>query len=275
MKVVAGTSSPLLAKRVADELETRLAKTTFKQFPDGEIYVRVESEVDDEVVVVQSITSSDDLITLMLLFDALEKSTITAVIPYMGYARQDKRFYEGEAISIRAVARFIESYADRVISVNVHSRNAAGYFRKLEEVDAMKLIGKYYKEQDVVMVSPDFGSLERVKRAAKAAECEFDYLEKRRIDAEHVEISPKNIDVEGRSVVIVDDIISTGGTVVEAARLLKASSIEAACVHAVLACNALNKLYAAGISRVVATDTIERAVSNISVAKLIAKAVKA
>jgi len=272
MKVVAGTSSPLLAKRVADELKTKLAKTTFKQFPDGELYVRVES--CDEAIVVQSITSSDDIVSLMLLFDALENNTITAVIPYMGYARQDRRFYDGEAISIRAVARLIEGYADRVISVNIHSREAASYFRKLEEVDAMGLIGEYYKGRDVVMVSPDFGSFERVKRAAKAAGCEFDYLEKRRIDAEHVEIVPKRIDLEGRNVVIVDDIISTGGTVIEAAKLLKAR-VEAACVHAVLASNALNKLYAAGVSRVVATDTIERAVSSISVAKLITKAVKA
>lgn len=273
MRIVAGTSSPLLAKRIADELGIKLAKATFKRFPDGELYVRVE-DIDGEAVIVQSITSSDDLVYLMLLFDALESCNITAVIPYMGYARQDKRFFDGEAISIRAVARLIESYAERVISVNLHSREAASYFKKLEEVDAMGLIGEHYKGQDVVMISPDLGSLERVRRAAEEAGCEYDYLEKRRIDAEHVEVSPKSLSVEGKRVVIVDDIISTGGTIVEAAKILNASSVEAACVHAVLASNALNKLYSAGVSRVIATDTIERAVSRISVAKLIAETVK-
>ncbi|AEA47616.1 ribose-phosphate diphosphokinase [Archaeoglobus veneficus] len=270
MRIIAGTSSPLLAKRIADELNVPLAKTTFKRFPDGELYVKVE-DVDNEVIVVQSVTSNDDLVCLMLLFDALESCDITAVVPYMGYSRQDRKFFDGEAISIRAVARLIESYANKVISVNLHSREAASHFRKLEEVDAMELIGEHYRDEDVVMISPDFGSLERVKRAAKAAGCEFDYLEKRRIDAEHVEITPKSLDVEGRRVVIVDDIISTGGTIVEAAKALRAEKVEAACVHAVLASNALNKLYAAGVARVVATDTIERAVSELSVATLIAE----
>lgn len=273
MKVVAGPSSPLLAKRISDSLNVELAKTTFKKFPDGELYVKVE-DVDEHAVVVQSINSNDDLVYLMLMLDALSDAEITAVIPYMGYARQDRKFNEGEAISIRAVARLIESYADRVVSVNIHSREAAGHFKKLVEVDAMGLIGEYFKDEDVVMISPDMGSYERVKVAASAAGCEFDYMEKRRLDAEKVEIKPKSLNVEGRRVVLVDDIISTGGTMIEATKILLesgAKSVEAACIHPVLAGYALNKLYAAGISRVVATDTIERAVSEISVAELIAE----
>ena len=113
MKVVAGKSSPLLAKRIAEKLGCELAKTTYKVFPDGELYVRVEG-VEDETVVVQSINSNEDLVQLMLIFDAVANTDITAVIPYMGYARQDRAFNEGEAVSIRAVAKLIESYADRV-----------------------------------------------------------------------------------------------------------------------------------------------------------------
>ncbi len=270
MKVVAGRSSPLLAKRIAERLGCELAKTTYKVFPDGELYVKVEKL--DEAVVVQSINSNDDLVQLMLIFDALGDAEITAVIPYMGYARQDRAFEEGEAVSIRAVAKLIESYADRVITVNIHSERAKGYFKKLTEVDAMPLIGKYYRGRDVVMISPDLGSLKRVERASRHAECEYDYLEKVRIDAEKVEIKPKNLNVEGRDVVIVDDIISTGGTIVEATKVLKslgARSIECACVHAVLAGNALNKLFNAGIKKVVATDTVEKPVSLISVAEAI------
>ncbi len=272
MKVVAGTSSPLLAKRIANALNADLAKTTFKKFPDGELYVRIE-DVDKEAVIVQSINSNDDLVALMLMFDALEDAEITAVIPYMGYARQDKKFNEGEAVSIRAVAKLIESYASKVITVNIHSRDAAGYFKKLVEVDAMPVIGQYYSGKDVVMVSPDLGSYERVKVCAEHAGCEFDYLEKTRLDAETVEIKPKSLDVKGKNVVIVDDIISTGGTMIEATKMLLkagANSVECACVHAVLAGNALNRLYSAGVRKVIATDTIEKAVSVISVAEAIA-----
>jgi len=202
----------------------------------------------------------------------LNDTEVVAVVPYMGYARQDKAFEDGEAISIRAIARLLESYESKVVTVNIHSKDAASHFSKLIDLDAMPIIGNYFKEQDVVMLSPDFGSYERVKVAAKAANCEFDYLEKRRIDAETVEIAPKNLDVEGKDVLIVDDIISTGGTIVEATKILLkngAKSVKAACVHAVLANYALNKLYNAGVTEVIATDTVERVVSKISVAGLI------
>ena len=271
MKVVAGNASPMLALRIAKTLNLRLAKTTFKKFPDGEIYVKVE-DFDDTNVVVQSLNCNEDVVSLMLLFDALNDTEVVAVVPYMGYARQDKAFEDGEAISIRAIARLLESYASKVVTVNIHSKDAASYFSKLIDLDAMPIIGNYFKEQDVVMLSPDFGSYERVKVAAKAANCEFDYLEKRRIDAETVEIAPKNLDVEGKDVLIVDDIISTGGTIVEATKILLkngAKSVKAACVHAVLANYALNKLYNAGVTEVIATDTVERVVSKISVAGLI------
>jgi len=274
MKVVAGKSSPLLSKRIAERLGCELAKTTYKVFPDGELYVRVEG-VEDEVIVVQSINSNDDLVQLMLIFDAVANADITAVIPYMGYARQDRAFNEGEAVSIRAVAKLIESYADRVITVNIHSEKAKSYFKKLVDVDAMPLIGDYYKGRDIVMISPDLGSLNRVKVASSYAGCEYDYLEKVRLDAENVEIKPKSLDVKGKDVVIVDDIISTGGTIVEATKVLKklgAKSVECACVHAVLAGDALNKLFNAGIKRVIATDTIEKSVSVISVADAIVSA---
>jgi len=272
MKVVAGNASPMLALRIAKTLNLRLAKTTFKKFPDGEIYVKVE-DFDDTNVVVQSLNCNEDVVSLMLLFDALNDTEVVAVVPYMGYARQDKAFEDGEAISIRAIARLLESYASKVVTVNIHSKDAASHFSKLIDLDAMPIIGNYFKEQDVVMLSPDFGSYERVKVAAKAANCEFDYLEKRRIDAETVEIAPKNLDVEGKDVLIVDDIISTGGTIVEATKILLkngAKSVKAACVHAVLANYALNKLYNAGVTEVIATDTVERVVSKISVAGLIA-----
>ncbi|RLI78050.1 ribose-phosphate diphosphokinase [Archaeoglobales archaeon] len=276
MKVVAGNASPMLALKVAEALNLKLAKTTFKKFPDSEIYVRVE-DFDDVNIVVQSLNCNEDVVSLMLLFDALSDTEIIAIIPYMGYARQDKAFEDGEAVSIRAIAKLLESYASEIITVNIHSKDAAGHFNKLVDLDAMPIIGNYFKEQDVVMLSPDFGSYERVKIAAKAANCDFDYLEKRRIDAETVEITPKSLDVEGKDIVFVDDIISTGGTMIEASKMLLksgAKSVRAVCVHAVLANYALNKLYNAGVTEVIATDTVEKVVSKISVAELIANEVK-
>lgn len=273
MRIVPGSSSPVLSRRIASILGVKLANVTFKRFPDGEIYVRIEDAGDDPVIV-QSITSNDDLVTLMLMLDALEGKDVTVVIPYMGYARQDRRFKEGEPISVRAVAKTVEGYAGRIITVNIHSKEASSHFRGLEEVDAMPIIGEHYRGRDVVMISPDLGSLERVKVCAEHAGCEFDYLEKERLDAERVVIKPKNLDVKGRDIVIVDDIISTGGTMVEATKMLLsagARSVECACVHAVLAGNALHRLFYAGVKGVVATDTIERIVSVVSVAPVIAE----
>ncbi len=273
MKLVIGPASTLLGKRVAEKARLEIANAVYKKFPDGELYVRIVGD-EDTYAIIQSINSNDDLVYLMLMLDALSERDVIAVIPYMGYARQDKVFLEGEAVSIRAVARMIENYANAVITVNIHSEDAERYFKKLINLDAMEVIGRHYEGMDIIMISPDLGSLERVKRAASFAGCDFDYLEKKRLDAERVVISPKNIDVSDKSVVIVDDIISTGGTVVEAAKQLKCKSVEAACVHAVLASNALNKLYNAGISNVIATDTIERQISFLTVSDLIAKALE-
>ncbi|MET1124920.1 MAG: ribose-phosphate diphosphokinase [Archaeoglobaceae archaeon] len=271
MDVVACPSSPALAKRLADVLNAKLAKVEFRRFPDGELYARVISD-EDEHVVVGSINSNDDLVAITLAMEALE-GRILAVVPYMGYARQDRVFLEGEAVSIKAVARLLESYAESVVTVNIHSEAAASHFRRLRNVDAMPLIGKFYGS-DVVMLSPDRGSLERVKIAAEHAGCEWDYLEKKRIDAERVEISPKKVSVEGKKVVIVDDIVSTGGTVMEAARHLfnlGAEEVEVACVHAVLASFAAVRILSSGIKDIVATDTVECVFSRISVARSIAE----
>lgn len=267
-----GPSSPVLGKRISKALNSRIIAAEFKKFPDGELYARLSSE-SERAVIVQSICSNDDLVFLLLLLDALEEAEKTVVIPYFGYARQDRKFKEGEGISIRAIAKLIEDYTDRILTVNLHSEMAKSHFRRIQEIDAMPVIGSEYRDRDVVMISPDLGSLERVKIAAKHADCDFDYLEKKRIDASHVEITPKEIDVEGKEVIIVDDIISTGGTIIEATKVLKdlgAKRVEAVCVHAVLANYALSKLFNSGIDDVLATDTIERIISRITVADEIA-----
>ncbi|WP_202320096.1 ribose-phosphate diphosphokinase [Archaeoglobus neptunius] len=271
MKIIPCPSSPLLARRISETTGTEIADVTFKRFPDGELYVRVEG--CREGVIVGSITTNDDLIAIAFLLDALDDARI--VVPYMGYARQDRVFKEGEAVSIRVVANILERKAREIVTVNIHSKQAASHFRKLKDLDAMPVIGKHFSDRDVLMISPDKGSVERVKVAASHANCDWDYLEKTRIDEATVEIAPKNLDVEGRDVVIVDDIISTGGTVIEAAKKLYelgAKSVSATCVHAVLAGNAALRLFNAGIRDIIATDTIECAFSKISVAGIIGEA---
>ncbi|RLI77202.1 ribose-phosphate diphosphokinase [Archaeoglobales archaeon] len=273
MDIILGPSSPALGKRISRALNSKIIGAEFKKFPDGELYARLSSE-SECAAIIQSICSNDDLILLILLLDALEEAEKVVVIPYFGYARQDRKFKEGEGISIRAIAGLIENYTDKIITVNLHSEMAKSYFKNIYEIDAMPLIGRMYKNKDVVMISPDLGSVERVKIAAEYADCDFDYLEKKRIDASHVEITPKEIDVEGKEIVIVDDIISTGGTIIEATKVLKdlgAKRVEAVCVHAVLANYALSKLFNSGIDDVIATDTIERIISRITVADEIAE----
>ncbi|MEM0203506.1 MAG: ribose-phosphate diphosphokinase [Archaeoglobaceae archaeon] len=275
MDLILTPSSPLLGKRIAEELGVKLSAVSFKRFPDGELYARVESQ-ESEHVVVCSLNSNDDFVLLNLLFDAI-KGDVVAVIPYLGYARQDREFLKGEAVSVRVVAKAIEERAEKVVTVNIHSEKAKESFKKLVDVDAMPLIGKSYEGKDVVMISPDKGSAERVKTAARFANCEWDWLEKRRIDEKTVEISPKKIDVEGKRVVIVDDIISTGGTVIEATKKLYelgAKSVECACVHAVLADFAAVKLFSSGVREIVATDTVERIFSKISVSKILADEIR-
>ncbi|MEM0215750.1 MAG: ribose-phosphate diphosphokinase [Archaeoglobaceae archaeon] len=275
MDLVICPSSPTLGKKIAEILNLRIANVQYKRFPDSELYVRAESDEKSHLVV-GSVCSNEDVVLLNLLFDAL-KGEIIAIIPYMGYARQDREFLKGEAVSIRVLAKMLEERADRVLTVNIHSIKAKESFKRLTDLDAMPLIGNHFKGRDIVMVSPDKGSAERVKNAAKVANCEWDWLEKKRIDAQTVEITPKNLDVAGKQVVIVDDIISTGGTVVEATKKLYelgAKKVETACVHAVLAEFAPIKLFSAGIADITATDTIEKIYSRISVAELLAKEVK-
>lgn len=274
MDLILTPSSPMLGKRIAEILGIGFATVQFRRFPDGELYARIESK-EDEHLIVSSLNSSEDIVLLNLIFDAL-KGEVFLAVPYMGYARQDREFLKGEAVSIRAVAKMLEDRAEKVITVNIHSEKARESFRKLIDLDAMPLIGEHFKGKDLIMISPDKGSAERVKIAAKVANVDWDWLEKRRIDAQNVEIVPKRVEVYGKNVLIVDDIISTGGTVIEAAKKLYelgAKRVECACVHAVLADFAAVRLLSSGIWEITATDTVERIFSRISVAKIIADSV--
>ncbi len=285
MKIIPGMSSQFLAARIATELGCNVSLCEFKRFPDGELYTRVAEEIkEEEIVIVQSIRTDSDLICLLQLIDAGEEAYKTkVVIPYLGYARQDKKFEPGEAISIRAIARSIcaAGAIDKIYVVNVHNRGVLKYFSiDTKELDASPLIGNYVvkkKKVHPVIIGPDKGATELAKAVASPYGFDYDVLEKRRISSEEVEIKPKGLSVEGKNAVIVDDIISTGGTISEAASILKAegaNDIYVACIHGVFVQNAISRMLRAGVKDIIATDTIESTFSRVSIAKMVADELK-
>ncbi|MCD1293804.1 ribose-phosphate diphosphokinase [Methanocella sp. CWC-04] len=280
-RIVAGPSSQLLATRVASLLDCEFDLTDYKEFPDGEVYCRVTGDVKGEdIVIIQSTPHSSDLIYLLQLIDACDEAkSVTVVVPYFGYARQDKRFKEGEPISARAMAKTID--ADRVFTVNIHDRSVLKHFPcEATDLNAAPEIGNYIDTMgllDPVILAPDDGALNLVRSASEPRGLHYDYLEKTRLSGEEVKIAPKNLDINGRDVVLLDDIISTGGTIAEAIKLLKTNGVRdvyVGCVHPVLVRNAVLKLYNAGVKSVISTDTLEKATSVISVAPVIAEALK-
>jgi len=244
MHVIGGTASTALAERISRELGNAPFAIPFtKRFPDGEMYVRVGGRLEgDDVVLVQSTRTDQDLIELLLLEDAVREAgarRILVVVPYFAYARQDRRFFPGEPVSARALCRHVEMDADAVVTVDLHSAQTLAHFTKPAfEASGIPAIARLLRERPTdLLVSPDKGGIERVRRMAQLLDKPWIALEKRRIDAEHVELSlPTSfpVTVEGKHAVIIDDVITTGGTIVEAAKLLKRQglgAISAACTH--------------------------------------------
>jgi ribose-phosphate pyrophosphokinase len=280
LNIIGGPASQLLAGRVCVSSASTLLISEFRKFPDGELYTRIIDEIGEEVTIIQSTVTDTDLVALLQLIDACsEASQVNVVIPYMGYARQDKRFKSGEPITARALARTIK--ADNVFTVNIHDQSILDSFdAKSVNLDATPMIGKYIKTMkfhDPLIIAPDDGAIGIAKSASQDLGIDYDYLEKTRLSGESVSIQPKNVNVTGRDVIIIDDIISTGGTIAETVSLLRkqgAHDVFAACVHPVLSNNAILKLFKAGVKGIIATDTIDKGVSVVSVAPVIASAIK-
>ena len=280
MIVVSGSQSQNLAFKVAKLLNTKLTRVEYKRFPDNEIYVRVVDEInDDEAVIINTQKNQNDaIVETILLCDALRDEgvkNITLVAPYLAYARQDKKFNPGEAISIRALAKIYSNIVDKLITINPHETHIKEFFTiPFIYGDAIPKLAEYVKDKldNPIVLAPDKGALEFAKTASEILNAEYDYLEKTRLSPTEIQIAPKTLDAKDRDVLIIDDIISTGGTMATAVKLLKeqgAKKIIAACVHPVLIGDALNKLYSAGVEEVVGTDTYLSEVSKVSVAEII------
>jgi len=280
--IIGGSASQKLAAKVAWDLGENISPIETRRFPDGERYIRINGKVPREVVVIQSTgyPQDENLMELFLILKnliSLGVERTRVVIPYFGYGRQERRFKSGEAVSAVIVAELLEAAgASEIYSINLHEKNIKQFFNiPVHEISAMPIIANYIKEtvDDPMIIGPDKGALGFAEEVSGILKCECDYLEKTRISPEKVETKPKNLDVDGRDVVIIDDIISTGGTIVNASKILSdlgAKKVVVGCVHPVLVEDALLKIFAAGVDDVFATDTLRSDVSNISVAPLVA-----
>lgn len=253
------------------------------RFPDGECYVRVDREsLDDDVVIIQNTHPDANIVELLLLQDAvrtLGARTITTVVPYFGYARQDRVFKPGEAESAKVMCDIIGRGCDRVLTVDIHKEDTLRHLScRYRDLKAAGMIAGYFKGRSIDLVfAPDAGAAGRAKEVADALGVPHDHLEKTRLSAFEVRITPSATSCEGKDVLIVDDMISTGSTIVAAKQALAeagAKSVSVACTHGLFIGDALERLRGSSLDVVVCCNTIESSASLISAAPIIAAALR-
>lgn len=289
MKLIAGPASKELGERIARLLNVKTAPIFFKTFPDGESYVRfdVESLKDEDVVIVQTTSPPQDqrLIQLLLMADNtldMKAKSITAVVPYFAYARQDKRFLTGEAFSVKTVVKLLENCGvSRIITVNAHNPEVLNTFKiSIEDLSAVALLAEYFKNEGLVEnpLSLSLGkkALSMATEANSILEGGFDYIAtKRDAITGDVTLEEKKLAVRNRDVIIFDDIISSGGTMAKAVKFSKergARRVYAACVHPLLMGDSQKKIMESGAEGIIGTDSVSSPVSKVSIAPLISKA---
>lgn len=272
LKIFSGTSNPALTRAMCEHLELPIGQSGVERFPDGEILVRLHEDVRGrDCYVVQSTCEpvNSNLVELLIFLDCLRRASarrVTAVIPYFGYARQDRKDEGRVPITAKLVANLIaEAGADRVLCVDLHAAQIQGFFDlPVDHLTAAPVLLKHFdsiRERigDCVVVSPDVGNVKVANMYANALGCELAIIDKRRKSGTEVVLKSLIGEVSGRNVLMFDDMISTGGTVCEAARLVRdrgALEVHAACSHAVMAGLAPQRIADAPFTNVVVTDTI-------------------
>ena len=286
MKIIPGPASKQLGEKIAKVLGVEAVPLVFKTYPDGESYVRLEGKVqNEEVAIVQTTSPPQDtrLIQVALIAYAAKRhgaERITAVVPYLAYARQDKVFLQGEAMSIEVVTRMLKAAGvDSLITVNVHQERVLAKFPfPAKTVSAIRLLAQYFKQkgfEKAFALAPDDGALWLVEEAKMVLGGECGYLEKRRdLYTGEITVEKKKLDVGEKTVIIFDDVVSTGGTIASAAKImteLGADRVYAACVHPLLMGDAERRILEAGVEEIVATDSVPSHVSKVSLAPLLSR----
>jgi len=286
--VISGSSSEDLAKKVAKKLGANLIKSELRVFPDGESKITLKGKPQkNKIIVVQSTYPPVDenlVQTLAIIAKASEYGTeVIAVMPYMGYARQDREFLPGEVITMKVIAKLFKSVGtSKIIVVDIHSMIGLKYFNiKSKNVTAIPDLAKYFsklKLRNPLVVSPDHGGKERAKEFAKFLNTEYITLEKQRDrKTGKVEIKSTNFDeIAGRDLILVDDMISTGGSIIKSTEFLKkqkCARVFVACTHALLRNGAEKKIKNAGVTKIISTNTIPGKTSLVDVSDTIAKAI--
>jgi ribose-phosphate pyrophosphokinase len=288
LSIISGKSSENLAKELSKKIKGNFVKSEIKVFPDGESKITLIGKLSKKKsIVVQSIYPPVDtnlVQALSLITKAKENSSeVTAVIPYMGYARQDREFLPGEIVTMKVLGKLFKGAgASKIIVVDIHSLIGFKHFSiKTKNVTAIPDLVKYFKKlslKNPLVISPDQGGKERAKEFAKEFNSNYIALDKKRDKKTgKVEIKTKNIDeVKNRDLILVDDMISTGGSIIKATQFLKKQKckrIYVACTHALLMNDAEKKIKKAGVTSIISTNTIPGKTSKVDISKTIAKAI--
>ena len=297
MKILSGTSNQKLSKDICKQLKLKLVNTNIKRFPDGEIYVEINENIrGNSVFVIQSTSTpaNDNLMELLLSIDALRRSSaknITAVIPYFGYARQDRKVAPRTSISAKVVSNLISNAgANRVVTVDLHAGQIQGFFDiPVDNLFTTPLFARYikkkFKNKKLICVSPDVGGVQRTRGLATRLKSDLAIIDKRRPKPGKSQVMNIIGNVKGKTCLIVDDIIDSGGTIVNAADALKrngATEVHVFITHAVLSKDAAEKIKKSKVEKLIITDSIDNShkiknnkkIQVLSISSLMAEAIK-
>ena len=297
MKLLSGNSNKPLSKNIAKYLKSKLVNSSIRNFSDGEIYVEINENIrGNSIFLIQSISSpaNDNLMELLLCIDALKRSSaknITAVIPYFGYARQDRKVVPRTSISAKLVSNLItKAGADRVVTVDLHAGQIQGFFDiPVDNLFATPIFARHAKKKikskNLICVAPDVGGTERARALGKLLNVGLAIVDKRRPKPGQSQVMNIIGDVKGKTCIIVDDIIDSGGTIVNAVEALKKSGANEVYVfitHAVLSGDAIKKIKNSKIKKLIITDTIDNSkkiknnnkIEVLSISSLMSEAIK-
>jgi len=297
MKLLTGNSNKVLSKNIAKFLKTKLINSSIRKFADGEIYIEINENIrGNSIFIIQSISSpaNDNLMELLLCIDALKRSSaknITTVIPYFGYARQDRKVVPRTSISAKLVSNLItKAGADRVVTVDLHAGQIQGFFDiPVDNLFSTPIFARHIKKniksKNIICVAPDVGGTERARALGKLLDVGLAIVDKRRPAPGKSQVMNVIGNVKDKTCIIVDDIIDSGGTIVNAAKALKdrgAKDVYAYITHGVLSGEAVKKIQKSMIKKLVITDTINnqekvkktRNIEVLTISNLMGEAIK-